>query len=302
MLHIKIPASTSNLGAGFDVIGLALNMYLDIRVEALTGGRNEWRFHGEGRGSVLAESPDNFIIKTLNTVLKKRGVENPGFGIRVRNQIPLSRGLGSSGTAIIAGVIIANYLGKLGMTRDDILTEAVNLEGHPDNVCPSMLGGLMSVLQTENNGIKWIRQRFPKRISLVFVIPDYHVSTKKSRSLLPKAYRLKDITYNMQRVSMLFETIRTRDYELLSHLLEDRLHQRFRAPCIPGMEKVLSIGPGNGLIGLYLSGSGPTVCAFADGNGENIAKRISGIFEDENIAVKTSIIKADNKGVRIVEE
>ncbi|MCH7782415.1 homoserine kinase, partial [candidate division KSB1 bacterium] len=95
MLHIKIPASTSNLGAGFDVIGLALNMYLDIRVETLTGGRKEWRFHGEGRGSILADSPDNFIIKTLNTVLSKRGVENPGFGISVRNQIPLSRGLGS---------------------------------------------------------------------------------------------------------------------------------------------------------------------------------------------------------------
>lgn len=302
MLHIKIPASTSNLGAGFDVFGLALKLYLNIQVEALTDKSKEWRFYGEGKESVLVDSPNNFITKTLNTVLKKRGVENPGFRIHVRNKIPLSRGLGSSGTAIIAGVIIANYLGKLGMTRDDIIAESVNLEGHPDNVCPSMLGGLMSVLQTEKNGVKWIRQTFPKQISLIFVIPDYNVSTKESRNLLPKAYRLKDVTYNMQRVSMLFETIRKRDFELLSYLLEDRLHQRFRAPFIPGMEKVLAIGSMNGLIGLYLSGSGPTVCAFANGNEINIAKKLSGIFEEENITVNVNIMKADNKGVRTVEK
>jgi len=302
MLHIKIPASTSNLGAGFDVFGLALQLYLNIKVEALRDKSKEWRFYGEGRGSVLVDSKNNFITKTLNSVMEKHGVENPGFRIHVRNKIPLSRGLGSSGTAIIAGVIIANYLGKLGMTKDDIIEEAVNLEGHPDNVCPSMLGGLLSVLQTEKHGVKWLRQKFPKQISLVFVIPDHNVSTKVSRNLLPKAYRLKDVTHNMQRVSMLFETIRKRDFELLGYLLEDRLHQRFRAPFIPGMEKVLSIGSVNGLIGLYLSGSGPTVCAFADGDEENIAKKISGIFENENITVNVNIMKADNKGVRIVEK
>lgn len=300
VLHIKIPASTSNLGPGFDVFGLALQLYIDIRIEKREGNTIEWSFTGSGSESISQSGNENYIIATLNKVLRKRGKIVPGYRIDVNNEIPVSKGLGSSGTAIIAGVMAANHLGGLGMSNEEVLSEAVSIEGHADNICPSIFGGLTACL-TVNEEVKWVKHRFPSGIKLVFVVPEVHISTKAAREILPKNLPFKDAVYNLQRVSLFLETIRTKNYELLSHLLQDRLHQDYRAALVPGMKKVLSLRPGNGLFGVFLSGSGPVVCAFTNKNSKRIGNTIAGLFAEENINSKVMILKADNRGIRITD-
>ena len=164
-------------------------------------------------------------------------------------------------------------LDALGMSDEEVLSEAVSIEGHADNICPSIFGGLTACL-TVNEKVKWVKHRFPSGIKLVFVVPEVHISTKAAREILPDNLPFKDAVYNLQRVSLFLETVRTKNYELLSHLLQDKLHQDYRAALVPGMKMALSLRPGNGLIGVFLSGSGPVVCAFTNKNSKRIGNTV----------------------------
>ncbi len=299
MLSIKIPASTSNLGAGFDVFGLALRLYLNVKVEKCPDPVHNVRFHGEGSEYITHSKGKNFITAALEKIFSDRGLSMPGYRIIAKNEIPVSRGLGSSGTAIIAGVHAANYLGGLNMSDQELLDEAVGIEGHPDNICPSFSGGLTAALQNGNGKTTCIKLKFPKGISLIFVIPEIHVSTNRAREILPGKYGIRDVVFNLQRASLLLESVRRKNYRLISQVLQDRLHQSYRASLIPGLDEILNIKSENGLIGVFLSGSGPTVCAFATHNEENIAHEIAKKFSKNKLFSKFLILRSDNTGTKV---
>ncbi len=210
--------------------------------------------------------------------------------------------MGSSGTAIIAGVTAADYLGNLGLTKDEKISLAVRLEGPPDNVNSSIAGGLTASLVLDNGSTLYRKCRFPNDISLVFVIPKFHVTTPQGRKVLPKNYPLKDVIYTSQRTSLIFEAVRSRDYTLLSEIIKDKLHQPYRASLVPGLEDILALPYGDGLIGTVLSGSGPTVCTLANDNFEPIGDKILNIFSRNNISSRVLIIKADNTGTKVSVE
>ncbi|KPK90614.1 hypothetical protein AMJ80_08175 [bacterium SM23_31] len=299
MLYITIPASTGNLGSGFDVFGLAVRLYLHVSVERSSGTRTTVEFTGEG--SDIISRSDNLILATIKRVLKSRGIKTTGFSLHVSNNIPIKRGLGSSGTARLAGVIAANYLSNLGMSNREIISAAIQLEGPPDNINSSFTGGLTASLVMENGAVNYRRCAFPLDLKLIFAIPDIQISTHRARQILPKKYALKDILYNLQRVSLIFEAVRSRDYDLLTHLLKDRLHQDYRAALVPGLKEILHFQSGNGLVGTFLSGSGPTTCALALDNFSHIGERMVSAFSAHGISARVLESKADNRGTRIVE-
>ena len=212
---------------------------------------------GEGSEIITKSKSQNYITYALEKVLKDRGLPVPGYKIHVKNEIPVSRGLGSSGTAIIAGVVTANYLGDLQLSDQELLDEAIKIEGHPDNICPSFVGGLTAAMQTEDGNAEYLKQRFPTELSLIFVIPDFHVSTKKARGILPEKYGINDIVFNLQRTSLMLESFRRKEFELLSHILKDKLHQPYRAGLVPGIGDILQLKPEKGLVGLFLKRIGP---------------------------------------------
>jgi homoserine kinase len=300
MMKVRIPASTSNLGSGFDVFGLALRLYLNVSIEPQPTGIQDMHFTGEGKEIVTASKTSNFITESLHQVFADRRLAVPGYRISVHNEIPVLRGLGSSGTAVLAGVIAANYLGKLEMTDNEILAEAVHIEKHPDNICPSYAGGLTAAVRLEDGSVLYRKWKFPTELMLVFVVPEFFISTKRAREVLPKSYPLKDIVFNLQRVSLLFEALYSGNYSLLKIVVEDRLHQPYRAPLIPGMGKILALNDGSLAYGIFLSGSGPTTCAITHPENAEIAgKKIADVFASEHINARIMPIKVDNIGVRI---
>ncbi|MFC1728831.1 homoserine kinase [candidate division KSB1 bacterium] len=297
MIEIRIPASTGNLGSGFDVFGLAVRLYLKVRVGLRKDKKTVITFSGEGSNSISRKQ--NLVYSTIKTFLRSKNADAPGFTLDIRNSIPVKRGLGSSGTARLAGIIAADYLGKLELTKKEILSEAIRLEGPPDNINSSYVGGLTASLILENGITEYRKYPFPGDLTLVFAVPEFTLTTAAGRKVLPEKYPLKDTIYNLQRVSLFFEAVRGRDYELLSHLLQDRLHQDYRAGLIPGLKEILSLSPGDGLIGTCLSGSGPTACALADDNHEEIGNTMVSLFQSRGIAAGCLIVKADNRGTII---
>jgi len=294
MLRIRVPASAGNVGSGFDVLGLALRLYLRVDVKKQNDGRCETHFTGEGFDVI--NQTNNLIESSMKRVLKMHDVKNPGVSFRVRNEIPVQRGLGSSGTAIVAGVIAADYIGNLNLTKREMLSLAVRLEGPPDNVNSSFAGGLTSSLVLGQGMTEYRKCRFPSVLSLVYAVPDFQVSTKMARKILPKKYPVRDVIYNMQRVALVFEAVRTRDYDLLSLVLKDRIHQDYRAALVPGISEILKLPAGNGLICTYISGSGPSVGAVVTGNEEETAARMKAAFAAHDISARTMTLKADNTG------
>jgi len=299
MIDIRIPASTGNLGSGFDVLGLAVQLYRHVEVERLQSLR--CRIHYTGIEEEKITASNSLMVRTVRKVLKSRGIKAPGFSLTIRNNIPMRRGLGSSGVSILAGVIAANYLGRLNLTEKEILSIAIQIEGPPDNINSSLVGGLTASLVIEDGTVEFRRCRFPAELRPIFTIPDIHVSTRRARKILPKRYTLKQVIYNLQRVSLFFEAVRTKDYELLSLLFKDRLHQPYRMRLVPGQSEVLNLPAENGLIGTFISGSGSTVCALAVDNFSEIGTMIADIFSSHNVETQTIISKADNSGTKIIE-
>ena len=296
MLKIKIPASTGNVGSGFDVLGLAAEFYLEVEIHRTETGKCETEFSGEG-SSVIDET-NNLIESSLVKALRDKKVENPGCLLKVFNQIPIERGMGSSGTAVIAGALAANYIGNLGLSKDEQLSLAVNLEGHPDNVNSSFTGGLTSSLSMEDGTTLYRKCDFPKEIDLVYAIPEYTVSTEKARKALPQSYSMQDVIFNMQRIALVFEAVRSSDFDLLSHVLQDRIHQPYRSQLVPGMYEILKFTPGNGLISTLISGSGPTALAMTHSNGDEFGERMKDTFAKHGISSRILMLKADNTGIR----
>ncbi|MCP4726687.1 MAG: homoserine kinase [bacterium] len=299
MIEVRIPASNSNLGAGFDVIGLALKLYLKVRIEKTEKNVREVVFRGEGSG--IINNKNNYIIKTLEKVLKKNNITGYGYKITVDNEIPVKAGLGSSGTAIIAGVIAADHIGSLKMQMNDILTEAVMIEGHPDNITPSLMGGMTASMITDPGDVIYHKIKFPGDIKILAVTPEFNVSTKKAREVLPDNYKLEDATFNMQRTAMFLETFRTKKYGMIPHLFQDRIHQEYRAPLIPGLAEILKMKTDSTFLGVFLSGAGPTIGAFVKDDPEKYGKKIVSIFNKMNINAEMKILKADNRGTMIKE-
>ena len=259
VVKIQVPATTANLGPGFDCLGLALALYntVELSVSATT----DVRVTGEGAGQ-LPLGDANLVLRAAHKLARDVDIDVPGWRLRQDNHIPLARGLGSSSAAIVGGLVAANQLLGINMPAWQLLQVATEMEGHPDNVAPALSGGL-TVCGLEQNRVHCAGFPPPRDLAVGLVIPDFEVSTELARSVLPSEVPFADAVFNATHTALLLAALLSEDWELLRVAMKDRLHQPYRAQLVPGMGEVIEAAVEAGAYGAALSGSGPTVVAFA---------------------------------------
>ncbi len=272
MVRVRVPATTANLGPGYDVLGLALKLYNTVEMEK--SDRLSIEIEGEGADS-LPKDESNIVYQAAQLALQELRVTNYELRVKLVNNIPLARGLGSSAAARIGAIFAVNKLMGDKLSQDEILKIAARLEGHPDNVVSALVGGL-TVAALTGNKVKFLRfSKVRDDLKIVVAIPDFKVSTIEARKVLPKNFSLIDVVTTSS--SILFTTaILTGEGspELLDESMQDRIHQPYRKKLIPAMDKVFNAARKAGAQGVALSGSGSTIAAFSIGNSEEKNEKI----------------------------
>ena len=300
--EIIVPGSTSNLGASFDACGLALSLYLRVSIEAQT---KTFEISGSGEGAdTLPTGESNLIARVARFVAERRGRKIEGARLRIENQIPLARGLGSSSAAIIAGISVYEVLSGDMLTPDDIFSYALNFEPHGDNLAPGLLGGLVVTCvvekKDERNRLVTVKRPWPQAIKVVLAIPDYEMDTGKMRRALPQQLSLSDAVFNIQRAALLQAALSESRLDLFSEALRDRLHQSHRAPFGPGIREVLQLNDETerhaGLLGVAVSGAGSTMIAFATDHLREIGATMSQRLKECGAGSRIVEVEVDNGG------
>jgi homoserine kinase len=302
--EIRVPASTANLGAGFDCFGLALQLYLTVRATVLSGAgdRSQVRSRGAKGSSLLTRVPDqNLIFRAMRHVADREGFALPPVRLAVHNAIPISAGLGSSAAAIVAGGSLAYAVAGRGVPTDSALRYAAELEGHADNITAALLGGLVVTTTCADGAVLAVRKVWPKEIRIVAVTPDLALETKNSRAVLPATVSREDAVHNLQRSALLLAALEEKRFDLLWEALQDRLHQSCRAQLIPGLAGILQMPRTPGLLGIALSGSGPSVLALATDHFDAIGKSIARHFERHQLATTIRCLEVALGGCSIMK-
>jgi homoserine kinase len=261
-LRLRVPGSTSNLGPGFDALGLALQVYLELDVVDARddrAGRLTFAFEGG------APAGENAIATAIADEAGRRGVTLPSLDLAVRSTIPIQAGLGSSAAAIVAGLRLVHALCADRERGDDadvgrLLDAATALEGHPDNVSASILGGLTASSQGPG-GVTSVASPWPARVRVVIATPRVGLATAKARGVLPSTLSRADAVFNVQRTALLLQAVHTGQLDAMAAALDDRLHQPYRAPLVPGLAEALAFRHPT-VLGAFLSGAGPSIGAF----------------------------------------
>jgi len=257
---VTVPASTSNLGPGFDCLGLALRLPLVATAARIEHG---FRIERLGEGSDLLLDPQTDpILSAFRHVVRLAGEPTPSVSLTVRSRIPVARGLGSSAAAIVAGLALANHWLGDPFGPVELFREAVRREGHPDNVAPALLGGFVLSMPRADGSVEPLRLPAPRGIDITLVVPGLRVSTEEARSLLPERVRLRDAARNTARALGLLQSFATGRVDLLADALEDVYHVPHRARLIPAFDRVVEAGRRAGAFGVTISGSGPTLLAL----------------------------------------
>ncbi len=292
-VKLKIPASTSNLGSGFDTFGMALNMYLTV--ELSLADRLKISYNGDGE-KIVALDDTNLVYKTAAKVYKKAGIDLPPLAIHIENPIPLCRGLGSSGAAIIAGIAGANKLLDDKFSNPELLNIANKIEGHPENVAASLYGGL--TINCINNGdVISKKVEITNPLKAVLLIPDATVSTEDAREVLPILVAYEEAIFNVQRSALLTHALLTGDYGYLRTAMQDKLHQPFRKQLLPGYDEFEDIAYANAALGVCISGSGSTLLCFTDDKEILLQEKWRALAEEKEISGRVICAEIDNNGV-----
>jgi homoserine kinase len=289
----RIPASTSNLGAGFDALSLALDRYLKVTVEPAQA------LSIEARGldcNLIPPTPDNLIVRVINSVGANRRRILPPFRLVIDNQIPLARGLGSSAAAIIAGISCYEAIAGEQLTEQEIFDYAFAFESHPDNLAAALFGGLVAAATASDGRVLVAKLSVARGVRPVVVIPAFELSTEKGRAVRPQTYSRTDAVFNMQRSALVVASLTTGNWALLREAMGDRVHQPYRATLIPGLDEILSLET-PGLLGVALSGAGPTVLGFTkDEEAESVGRAIAAVFKKHGVDAAPYSASIDTAG------
>jgi homoserine kinase len=258
--HLRLPATSANLGPGFDALGLAMALYLTIDATVA----EVFHIDATGRNAELcARLENNLILTTYMDVLANAGIFSTRLHLQLHNEIPLGMGCGSSAAALLAGVLLANHFGNLNWTRQQILEEACRREGHPDNIAACFLGG-MTVSAIHKEGLFTATCGENLNWSLFLALPSSSLSTKKARSMLPATYSREDAVANIQSTALLVAAFAQGRGELLRVAMQDRFHQPYRSKACPLLPIILPLAEAPGIFGVALSGAGPSVLLIAE--------------------------------------
>lgn len=293
---VRVPASTSNLGPGFDSLGLALDLATTVSAERATA--TAITISGEG-AALLSCGPDNLVLRRMRELAEHCGVELPPLRVHIHNGMPLERGLGASGAASLGGLLAANDVLAAGLDRGQLLDLACRLEGHPDNVTPSLLGGC-TVSVVDQGHVTTLHVPFPDEIVCALCIPDLRMPTHTARTVMPAGYSRADAVFNLSRAALLVAALATRQFAALREAVDDRLHQPYRTTIFPALQPMIEAAHAAGAYGAFLSGAGSTIAAFAaPGNAEQIAQAMATTATAHGVRSRTLVAAIDTRGAVI---
>ena len=299
-ITIRVPATSANLGPGFDSLGLALDLWNEAEFIPTDDKKISLTIEGEGRGKLPTDA-NNAIVDAALQVHQLAGKRCSGMQIHCINRVPLGSGLGSSSAALLTGMLGANAILGEPFSREDILKLAIETEGHPDNVAPAMLGGLVASIIHESHVVSLrltlTGQRTPIHITVVF--PDFDFPTKQARAILPKQVERKDAIYNISRTVIVTEAFRVGDLDMLSEAMTDKLHQPYRIPLIPGAQAAMDAMKRAGASAVALSGAGPSLIAFSAKRETAIGKAGQRAFAEAGLDSRVFKLKINRKGAEV---
>lgn len=299
-VRVSVPGTSANCGPGFDTLGVACTIYNEMEIALLSEDRLEIEASGEGAEFIATDSR-NIVWRAIKSVLAKAGKaeEYKGATIIMKNDVPLSRGLGSSAAAIVAGVKAANVLIGSPFRQHELLQIATEIEGHPDNVAPALYGGF--TISIMRNGKPECFSFMPRlNLKLVVAVPEFPLSTRTARSVLPAAVPMKDAVNNVGRSAMMVAALMRGNIHFLRHSFDDALHQPYRSKLIPGMYEVFAAARRAGAIGASLSGAGPCLIAYTVDNPEEIGESMTAAFMKHEIISRALVLEIDQKGAKIL--
>ena len=302
-IRVRVPATTANLGPGFDCLGMALDMWNEVRIEA--GDAQSVSIQGQGAGELPADT-SNLVYRAIEHLFNEERFDTPVLRVSCRNEIPLKRGLGSSAAAIVGGLVAANVLlpryvgtGVPSIPKEKILDLAVQLEGHPDNVAAALLGGLQLVAREEDVLVS-APVPVPEGIHTVLFIPEMTIATEDARAVLPEKISVEDAVYNIGRVALLVNALGTGRLVDLPLATRDRLHQPYRQKLFPAMKVIFTAALNAGALGVFLSGSGSTILALTSGHEMTVAYEMSEAARQAGIAGVVKVTKPTPQGAHVV--
>ncbi len=297
-ITVRIPGTTANCGPGFDTIGIACTIYNELSLTLGEPDGFSLAVTGEGADTIPANER-NIACQAVRALLRKVGRTGPGIAIRMHNAIPLARGLGSSAAAIVGALVAANAATGDTLDKQELLAMATALEGHPDNVAPAIFGGITisSIVGGAPQSLRFIP---PAPLRLVVAVPEFGLSTKAARQVLPKTIPFADAVFNVSRVALLVGALCQGRFDLLGSAFEDRLHQPYREKLIPGMTDVLAAARERGAIGAALSGAGPCLIAFARDNAAAIGAAMVNAFARHGVKAAYRDLGIDSDGAKVI--
>lgn len=305
-VSVKVPASSANIGPGFDCLGMALPIYNTITIEetVLPGTGIEINVMTEEENidemvfNNIPRDENNLVYKAVEMLYNSIGQEPSELKINIQTGIPIARGLGSSSSIVVGGLLAANKL--LGNPADEtaLLAIATEVEGHPDNVAPAILGGTVLATQENDGTLSYCKLNWPEEWDITVCIPDFELSTEIARSILPKEVPMQDAIFNAKHLAMLIQAINTKDAKLMKVALKDKLHQPYREKLVPGMKEIMdAFKHDDEVVGCVLSGAGPSMLVISyKADIDRIKSTVKEIWENQNIKSDIRTLKVEEQG------
>ncbi len=303
--RVRVPATSANLGPGFDVLGLALGLFDEVGLILWRKSQRPALFittTGPG-AEYIPKGPSNLVFRAVRTVFKAAQKSLPAVELHLNVRLPVAGGLGSSSAAIVGGLVAANAAVGNRFSVGDLVEMATAIEGHPDNVLPALVGGLCAGVVTKD-GVKfvaWKDASMRKNLRAAVCTPDLRVPTQKARQILPVQVDRKDAIFNAAHVALFLSAIKEKRYDLLGEAMGDRLHQPYRAKLVPGLMDVIAAARRAGAYGAALSGAGPTVLALAPvSQAEGAARAMERAFQRNGVKARSTVLAIESRGARRV--
>lgn len=297
MIRVRVPATSANMGAGFDTLGIALNLYSHLETAERESGLEIVTINNTG---TAFNDKRNLIYRAMSQVFDTVGYSPRGLYIKQDSKIPMTRGLGSSSACIIGGMLAANVMSGRKLSYHEILKLATDMEGHPDNVGPALYGGFC--VSAKEAGDVFVKgAKLAPGLKFAVMIPDFFVATRKSRGALPENIPLRDAAQNISSALLFRDALISGDFDLLRYGVEDRLHQPYRKNYIDGFDEIFNETYKLGSKATYLSGSGPTIISILTGDGEDFKNKMSSFFSGSLYSWKCLLLECDNVGSVVSE-
>jgi len=309
-VSVKVPATTANIGPGFDCMGMALPIYNTITIE-------ETVLPGTGvEINVLADTDiidnvsldhipvdeNSIVYKAVELLYNMIGQTPSELKITIQSNIPVARGLGSSSSVIVGALIAANELLGRPADEDALLSIACEIEGHPDNITPAIVGGLVISSQEDDGSVIYKKLEWPENWAVTVCVPDFELSTDIARSVLPKEVPMKDAIFNAKRLAMFVQAVNTKDSALMKLALQDRLHQPYRMKLVPGLDNIIvNLKHFDNVLGCVLSGAGSSILIISEKNNlDRIKEVVRETWANQNIKCEIRTLSVENTGAQII--